>query len=260
MTQGAIDLVQAALETPVQSQVPLLETGQAGEGPRLLGSMPAHQDGGQVQQACMAIESYSWWDAGAAVVVEVRVADVLRTVESSSSGSCRLPSTLQHNSPLLLKCQMTATQIELMLKHEGGNASYQLTAAPLFMAIVPANSSCNLKGPLLLSPAAACNTNSIDAMNESDVRAAACQNSNAAKLEKQCSTFTIAPNVAMSAVIVLRLAKQDVAVEWKALAATQLAVPGPQNNALAPDLATLRCGSCSRSCWACFPCSPCEPQ
>lgn len=171
MTQGAIDLVQAELERPSADHLLLLlEQGQPGEGPQLLGVSPAAQPA-QPSQRSVALSQYSWWDGGEAVCVRLdlgRCRERLQAAAGEAGGRAGGAA----GAPLHLSWRFEERSVRLQLAGQqqaaesddngksGADGSctlpaptLQLLLDPLYHNILPERCSIEVAGPFAL-PAA----------------------------------------------------------------------------------------------------------
>ena len=132
MTQGAIDLAQAELITPVESAVLLLQNKLC-LGPRLLAAQPA-----QVQKPLLRpIANYKWWDSKIHIYISIPInADI--STEKLNPG--QVQCNIQHQQ---LHCTITPSAAHPVVQH-------RLSIPHLHACIQPGQSTCLLNGQTVL--------------------------------------------------------------------------------------------------------------
>ena len=133
MTQGAIDLAQAELATPVESAVLLLQN-KPYLGPRLLAAQPVPTKTPLLQ----AIANYTWWDSKTSICISIPISAEL-------SAGRLVPEQVQCNiQQQQLQCTITTSTAHQIVQH-------RLSIAHLHAAIQPGQSTCSLNGhPVVL--------------------------------------------------------------------------------------------------------------
>ena len=132
MTQGAIDLAQAELMTPVKPAVLLLQNEQC-LGPRLLDAQPA-----QVQKTLLQpIAYYTWWDSKRHICISIPVHAGIST-EKLNPGQVQCDIQQQQ-----LCCTITSRTAHQLIQH-------RLCIPHLHACVQPEQSSCSLDGQTVL--------------------------------------------------------------------------------------------------------------
>ena len=132
MTQGAIDLVQAEMITPVESAVLLLQNKPC-LGPRLLDTQPA-----QAQKPLLQpIADYTWWDSKSHICISVSIHTGIST-EKLSPGQVQCNIQQQQ-----LHCTITPSAPHSLTQH-------RLSIRHLHACVHPGQSTCLLDGQAVL--------------------------------------------------------------------------------------------------------------
>lgn len=128
MTQGAIDLAQAELSTPVESAI-LLVQNELHLGPRLLAAQPAPTKALVPQ----TIANYTWWDSQTSVYISI-------PISAGISAGKLIPGQVQCDiQQQQLQCTITSGTAHPVIQH-------RLCISHLHAAIQPGLSSCQLDG------------------------------------------------------------------------------------------------------------------
>lgn len=132
MTQGAIDLAQAELFTPLDSSVLLLQS-KACQGPQLLATQPA-----LVQKPLLQpLANYTWWDSDTHVCIYIPIsAEVSPDKLSLQQVQCMVQQQQLH-------CTITASKAHQPIQ-------YRLSIPRLHACVQPGQSTCRLDGQTVL--------------------------------------------------------------------------------------------------------------
>lgn len=129
MTQGAIDLAQAELFTPVESSTLLLQS-KACQGPQLLATQPA-----VIQKPLLQpLANYTWWDSNTHICISIPIS---AKVSPQKLRREQVQCIVQQQQ---LHCTITANKAR----------QYRLSIPHLHACVQPGQSTCLLDGQTVL--------------------------------------------------------------------------------------------------------------